>query len=738
MAKKKKQTRSRKKVTVAEPTPRNPFWPISGAIILFLTALFLLLGSFGTGGDLPVGLFGGAYAVFGWAAFFTPAALVYWGIHKIAAEDHKIPLGKMFSMLGVLVLSAAFFFTIFATVQSDGSYAAGNGGWVGNILGGAVLAALDKLPAALLFFVFALLSFFLAFGISPLVVLKLGNIFKPKPNEDTDISDLKSRAAANGFKLNEGVPVERPGTEPNIKLSGARTGSFKNSVPKLTPAENHEALTAPIDPEWQLPSVDLLNQKQDKANAGDVQGNADIIKHSFSNFNIDVEMEGANIGPRVTQFTMRPPNGVKLTKITALENNLALDLAATSIRMEAPIPGKRAVGIEVPNIKPATVRVSSILQSKELQDMQSPLAFAIGKDISGKPVVADLAKMPHLLVAGQTGSGKSVMINTILTSFLYRNSPADLKLIMVDPKFVELGTYNDIPHLLTPVITEAEKVISALKWSVAEMERRLKAMAEINVSNITEYNEKRKESAMPYIVIVIDELSDLMMAAGRDVEALVVRIAQKARAAGIHLILATQRPSVNVITGLIKANVPARIAFTVNSQVDSRTIIDQAGAEKLLGMGDMLFYTTDMSKPRRVQGSLIEKSEVVKVTQFIKDQRAPDYNDEVVSQPVQLNGKGGVVASTSTDDTDDPMYHDAIRVVIESGKASTSLLQRKLRIGYGKAARFMETMEEQGIIGQQDGSRPREVLVTSIDQVFGGGMTEEEEQDRNREDYLAS
>ncbi|HXE10441.1 MAG TPA: DNA translocase FtsK, partial [Verrucomicrobiae bacterium] len=435
-----------------------------------------------------------------------------------------------------------------------------------------------------------------------------------------------------------------------------------------------------------------------------------------------VEMEGANIGPRVTQYTMKPPTGVKLTKITALENNLALDLAAHSIRMEAPIPGKRAVGIEVPNVKSATVRLSSILTSPQWQDQPSPLSFAIGKDISGAPVVADLSKMPHMLVAGQTGSGKSVMINTILTSLLYRNSPADLKLILVDPKRVELKPYDDIPHLLTPVIVEPEKCISALKWATAEMERRYRALSEAGKRNIGEYNALKQEEGMPYIVIVIDELADLMMMAARDVEALIVRIAQKARAVGIHLVLATQRPSVDVITGLIKANVPGRIAFTTQSQVDSRTIIDQVGAEKLLGEGDMLLLTSEMPKPRRLQGALIDEKEIGKVMDFIRMQRPPQYDDEVVSQPVQLNGKGGIISGGGGgQDADDDMWQEAVQVVIENRKASTSLLQRRLRIGYGRAARLIETMEEQGIIGHADGSRPREVLVNSADEVFGGG-----------------
>jgi S-DNA-T family DNA segregation ATPase FtsK/SpoIIIE len=312
------------------------------------------------------------------------------------------------------------------------------------------------------------------------------------------------------------------------------------------------------------------------------------------------------------------------------------------------------------------------------------------------------------------------MINTILTSLLYRNSPADLKLILVDPKRVELKPYDDIPHLLTPVITEPEKCISALKWATAEMERRYHALSEAGKRNIAEYNDLKQEEGMPYIVIVIDELADLMMMAARDVEALIVRIAQKARAVGIHLVLATQRPSVDVITGLIKANVPGRIAFTTQSQVDSRTIIDQIGAEKLLGSGDMLYLTSEMPKPKRLQGALIDEKETAKVMDFIRMQRPPQYDDEVVSQPVQLNGKGGIVADSGMD-ADDDMWRDAVSVVIENRKASTSLLQRRLRIGYGRAARLIETMEEQGIIGQADGSRPREVLVSSVDEVFGGG-----------------
>jgi DNA segregation ATPase FtsK/SpoIIIE, S-DNA-T family len=726
MAQKKKSTKRKATPEPVAAAERSPFLAYCAGVLLILIALFLLLGGFGTGGTLPKGLFGAAYWLFGYGAWLTPVALVYWGIYKFTSEEHRVPVGKLFSMVLLLALSSGWFHAAFTSKDSLGTITGGHGGNIGKGVGGAVLALLDKIPASLLLFVFSLFAFFFAFGISPKEAFgKLFSAFRREQydEEEDGLVGLNKRAAENGFKLNEGVPVEHYGDTAKA-APVPRLKSLRNTAEKqLAPQESHAALTAASDPDWKFPGVTLLDQKQDKADAGNVEGNARTIKETFQNFNIEVEMEGANIGPRVTQYTMRPPTGVKLTKITALENNLALDLAATSIRMEAPIPGKRAVGIEVPNIKGATVRLSSILQSREWVDEKSPLTFAIGKDIGGRAVVADLAKMPHLLVAGQTGSGKSVMINDILTSMLYRNSPSDLKLILVDPKTVELTPYNDIPHLLTPVITEPEKCISALKWAVAEMERRYRTLAEVKKRNIGEYNQLKNEEGMPYIVIVIDELADLMMMAARDVEALIVRIAQKARAVGIHLILATQRPSVDVITGLIKANVPARIAFTTASQIDSRTIIDQMGAEKLLGRGDMLLLTSDMPKPKRVQAAFISDDETVKVTAFIQEQRAPQYNDEVVSQPVQI-GKGGVVADmggAGGSDADDDMFRDAVRVVIENKKASTSLLQRRLRIGYGRAARLIEEMEEQGIIGAADGSRPREVLVSSLDQVFGGG-----------------
>ena len=703
MARKRKRQARKKQTEVVE---RSPFWAMAGGVLMILLALFTLLGGFGAGGPLPESLFKIAYTIFGLGAYMVPIALIFFGVIKFTSEDHRIPLSKAVSMLAFLVLFATWLHVAFVSGDAVSGFSGGFGGKVGALIGNTTLSAITQIPASITFFIFSLLAFFFAFNISPDIFLKLGAIFKRDKEEDSELADLKKNS---GFVLNEGVPVEH---------SSTKSRALKNSVQKLTAEENHEALTVKSDPSWKLPSISLLNQEQDKADPGDVEAKAQLISDSFANFNINVEMEGANVGPRVTQYTLKPGNGVKLSKLAGYADNLAYDLEATSIRIEAPIPGKRAVGIEIPNKRSATVRISSVLQSPEWKKLSGPLGFVIGKEISGLPVTADLAKMPHLLVAGQTGSGKSVMINTILTSLLYRNSPSDLKLVLVDPKQVELKPYDDIPHLLTEVITEPEKCISALKWTVAEMERRYKAMSEIRVRNIVEYNNKKKEEGMPYIVVVIDELADLMMVAARDVEALIVRIAQKARAVGIHLILATQRPSVDVITGLIKANVPARIAFTVASQVDSKTIIDKAGAEKLLGQGDMLLLTADMPKAKRVQGALITDEETNKVTDFIRDQREPNYDDEVVSQPVQLNGRGGVVSDGGSA-VDDPMYKEAVSVVVESRKASTSYLQRRLQVGYGRASRINDTMEEQGIVGPAKGSRPRDVLIDSMDSVSG-------------------
>ena len=515
-----------------------------------------------------------------------------------------------------------------------------------------------------------------------------------------------------------------------------RKSAIKSPARAPEPVKEPTALIAVSDPDWKMPSTDLLEKKQSPADAGNIQQNAYIIKSTLAEFGIEVEMEGANVGPRVTQYTMRPPAGVNLSKILARDKELALNLAVDKIRIEAPIPGTRSVGVEIPNARSADVRMRGVLESSEWKKSTDSLTFAVGKDISGKAVVANLAKMPHLLIAGTTGSGKSVMTNTLISSLLYRNAPSDMKLIIVDPKQVEMAKYQDIPHLLTPIITSTEKALSAMKWAVGEMERRYTLMAEEKVKNIGDYNAKiaksdndkirktdgaTKEGKMPYIVIIIDEMADLMMMAGKDLEMLIVRIAQKGRAAGIHLVLATQRPEVKVITGLIKANIPGRIAFAVGSQMDSRIMLDQGGAEKLLGKGDMLLLTTEMmGKPRRIQGAWASDDDIAKVTDFLRAQRSPEYNDEVVSQQVAIKGMGGGSGGAGDlgrrFDPDDPIVRKAVEISLSKGKFSTAMLQTYLGKGHGFVSGLAIWFEDIGVIGPQNGNKPRELLITSMEE----------------------
>ncbi len=714
MAKKKK--RSSKKVDKPQHQVPDGFWRQVWAVGFVVLALLLVVAMFGSGGPLLDWILGAFKALFGGAVYVLPLFFVFIAVSTFKAEENRVATVMKFASLLVVVWLAGLF-GVFSG-QPDNSEIAqegAGGGLVGWLVNQAMLSLVNTSVASFIYIVLIIITLLFVLAIPPQAIIDFfRNLFvrdsDPTMERNAAIAEKASGVETKPvgeFKLNEGVPT--------VMSSDSKKGlsTLRNSIKQDKVAENQTALTSTSDPDWEAPSLDLLEKKQSPADAGDVKHNAQIIKDTLSEFSIDVDMEGANIGPKVTQYTLKPPSGVKLNRISALETNIALNLAAQALRIEAPIPGQRAVGIEVPNRKAADVRLYGILTAKQWSGATEPLSFAVGKDIAGDAVVGELNKMPHLLIAGQTGSGKSVMINTLLSSLLYRNSPSDMRLILVDPKQVEMTPYADIPHLLTPIITEPEKTISALKWAVNEMERRYSLLAEVKVRDIKSYNAKKPEERMPYIVIVIDELADLMMVAARDVEALIVRLAQKARAVGVHLVLATQRPSVDVITGLIKANVPARIAFTVASQVDSRTILDQVGAEKLLGQGDMLMLTPAMSKPKRIQGAWVTDDEVNKITDHLRMQRPPQYDEEIVAQPVQLNGKGGVVMDFDGGESDD-MFRDAVRVVIESRKASTSLLQRKLRIGYGRAARIMEEMEEQGIIGPADGARPREVLISSM------------------------
>lgn len=744
MAKKKKTTKKRtKKVDDTAPKTVSYFWRQVYAFALIVVALFIFIGGFGMGGKLPIGLFDMTSWLVGFVAYLVPFVFIFLAVHKLRHEEFIIPFGKLLaSLLFIVALAGALHVFLDREDASEAAAVGTYGGHVGSIISGASLSILNDVTSFIVLLFLAWVGFMLMFGLSPRVLLqKFKNLFIREKDEDTDLQTLKDEAPKK-LRLNENVPVEHHKDDEQL-ASGPRRSTFKNSVEPLTTSENHAPLVMAADPNWKSPPLSLLSAKQDKADPGDVEGNAERIKQALANFGIEVTMEDANISARVTQYTMRAPQGVKMSKIANLADNISYELGAHSVRVEAPIPGKKAVGVEVPNKDSATVTLRSLLKRSEWVAQKSKLSFAVGQDISGEPVYADLDSMPHLLIAGQTKSGKSVMVNTLLTSLLYTNSPADVKLILVDPKFVEMEPYNDIPHLLTPVINDPEKCVSALKWAVAEMERRYKILKQEKVREIHAYNEKMPNEKMPYIVIVIDELADLMQMAARDVEALIVRIAQKARAVGIHLVLATQSPRVTVITGLIKANVPARIAFTVSQEVESRIILDQSGAEKLLGYGDMLFYTTDMPKPIRVQGSLITTEETNKVTDFLREQQQPTYDDEIVSMPVQFNGKGGLVPDTGPSNSEDSEFKDAVRVVVEGGKASTSLLQRRLRIGYGKASRIIDEMEERGIIGPADGSRPREVLISSVEEAFGSTASYDEDDvthipvsDDPRDEYL--
>ncbi|MBP9732088.1 MAG: DNA translocase FtsK 4TM domain-containing protein [Candidatus Magasanikbacteria bacterium] len=463
-----------------------------------------------------------------------------------------------------------------------------------------------------------------------------------------------------------------------------------------------------------LPPLDILVDKKSKPTSGDIKGNAETIRSTLSEFGIDVDMGEIRVGPTVTQYSLKPSKGVKLSRITALSNDLALALAAHPIRIEAPIPGQALVGIEVPNQKTAMVSFRELLESKEFKNRPHNLSIALGKDVAGKVWFADLPRMPHLLIAGATGSGKTVCVNTIIMSLLFENTAETLRMIMVDPKRVELTLYNGIPHLLTPVITNTQQTINALKWSIGEMERRFELLASAGSRDITSYNAKHPNNKIPHIVFIIDELADLMATAANEIEAGIIRLAQMARAVGIHLVVATQRPSVDVITGLMKANIPGRIAFSVASLIDSRTILDCPGAEKLIGRGDMLYLTAELGKPVRIQGAFISEEEMKDVVDYLRGDEEPEYDESIISQ--QKSGTMSLFGGP-TDDKD-PLFEDAKREIVTTGKASSSLLQRRLKVGYARAARLMDELEEAGVIGPGSGAKAREILMTK-DQLHG-------------------
>lgn len=662
-------------------------WRETASIILLLSGLLLLLASLNLAGNFGLALANLLRSAFGWLGYFVPPVMIVLGGGLLLK---KLQL-KTFQIIGIVI---AFFSlpTIFNP----------HGGYFGAVFGDGLRQAVGPIGSVLVSIATSLIALLLAANTSISALRDLLN----EPTEE-EANDPK-------VKINQsGVPVVE------IAKRGLAGLKFKNrksaqapvmQTPKIVPVQ----ATKTKDRNWTLPSVELLDISSTRPDGGNVKKNVLSIEKALKDFGISVTMGEVNIGPTVTQYTLKPAEGVKLNQITARSNDLALALAAHPIRVEAPIPGKAAVGIEIPNKVKAIVSLREILESDAFKKERSSLTLALGRDVAGQPISIDLAKAPHLLIAGATGSGKSVGINAVILSLLYQNSPADLRLILVDPKRVEFALYSDIPHLLSPIIVESDKTVNALKWAVAEMERRYKVLAEQHKRNIAEYNQANPSEHLPYIVIVIDELADLMAQAANEVEGAIVRLAQMARAVGIHLLVATQRPSVDVITGLIKANITSRIAYAVASQIDSRTIIDQAGAERLLGNGDMLYLGNDLGEPRRIQGVFIASKEVEAVCNFLRQAGQADYDQQILAFKSN-SGSGRGNGGGESGDVDDDLYNDAKQLVIQAGKGSASLLQRRLRVGYARAARLLDLLEEQGVIGAADGAKPREVLMDRLD-----------------------
>lgn len=554
---------------------------------------------------------------------------------------------------------------------------------------------------------------------------KLGNKNRDKKNELGEKKPLfpfaKLPLQVKGGSMPDAKSQEQKSVPPTV---GNQKPGTKSMSPQATNTNSSDLILntpkGPTSAIWEYPPLSLLQgMPSGKADRGDLKKNAQIIESTLESFGVAARVVEVNLGPAVTQYALQIALGTKLSKITALSNDLALALAAPTgqIRIEAPIPGRSLVGIEIPNRSLEFVTLKQMLQSDTMRNSKSKLTVALGLDVSGQPIASIISKMPHVLIAGTTGSGKSVLVNSWICSLLYRATPDEVKLILVDPKRVELIGYNGIPHLLTPVIVDSDKILSALKWATQEMDRRYKQFAEVKVRNIDSFNELSGFQALPYIVILIDELADLMAYAPVEVEDSICRLAQMARAVGIHLVLATQRPSVDVLTGLIKANIPARIAFNVSSVIDSRVILDTPGAEKLLGRGDMLYIPPDQARPSRIQGTFVSEQEVQKLVAFLRSKNAPvQYTEEITSMPITSWKKG--TGGTASADGHDDLFEDALRTVCQHDRASASLLQRRLSIGYARAARILDQLEEAGVVGPGEGSKPRDVLVKNPDDYF--------------------
>lgn len=667
------------------PDTKKSIW----AIAFFGLALIFILASLGRAGPLGNAIYGAFQTLFGWGYFILPTTLIFMACILLTSERNKIVGVTLFGSV-LLILAVLGLIEISSP---------GNGGWLGLVLG----------------------SLRFPFGQTAAAII---NVF---------ILIIAAVAASN-------IPlkIRRAKKEAAPTITGAETSKPENTEPEVKPEEKTEEaegketlkakpttflikpkkISSKVFTDYVPPPLSLLKSAGEKPTTGDLLANANIIKRTLDSFGIPVEMGEINVGPAVTRYTLKPAEGVKLSRIETLHKDLALALAAHPIRIEAPIPGKSLVGVEVPNKAAALVRLGSLMGYEEFQK-SGLLGFVLGRDVSGEPVFADIEKMPHMLVAGATGSGKSILIHSLLISLLYKNSPATLKLILIDPKRVELSVYGGLPHLVSPIIVESKKTVAVFKWAINEMERRYDLLLQSGSRDIKSYNADNPEEPLPFLLIVVDELADLMASYGREVEGSIVRLAQMARATGLHLVLSTQRPSVEVVTGLIKANITSRAALQVASQVDSRTILDMAGAEKLLGRGDLLYVSSELSKPKRIQGSYITEEEINKVTDFIREnnKNLVEEKNEAVTFPAEgglFGGENGGQFDEYLEDVDDELYSEAVRVVAEAKKASASLLQRRLKVGYARAARLLDIMEENGIIGPGEGAKPREVFLDKI------------------------
>jgi DNA segregation ATPase FtsK/SpoIIIE, S-DNA-T family len=691
-------------------------------ILIFILSIIVTLSFFGMAGIAGNAIIRSLEFLIGKTTFAIPFVLILGGLVFLRAKYKKFLFPAILAII-ILVLGTAGFLESF-------NFEKRIGGWLGYLLSWPFLKLFGKLVSEIVFggmSLIGLLIFWYLIRNPKEVKEKESSLEK----EHLEIKDKKPSLIKKIFlpkfeiKEIEPRPVEKEPIyqekEPVLELKD------KKVIPDLTNGE------------YKIPPLDLLEKDKGKAAAGDISTNSTIIKKTLENFGVSIEMSEVNIGPTVTQYTFKPAEGIKLSRITALSNNLSLALASHPIRIEAPIPGKSLVGVEIPNKVRCQIRLRDLMSSSKFQESESNLMIALGKDVSGFSFYGDLARMPHLLVAGATGTGKTIFLNSLILSLLYKNSPDTLRLILADPKRVEFSAYKDLPHLLTPVIFDPQKTVNALKWLTLEMEKRFDILSSNGSRNIGAYNQKvlkQGEKVLPYIVLIIDELADLMAAKGREIEVGIVRLAQMARAVGIHLVVATQRPSVEVITGLIKANITSRVTFQVASQVDSRTVLDTAGAEKLLGAGDLLFISADVSRPKRVQGSYVSEQEVRKVVDFIKKQKN-DLGDNLLENDLaedlekrleeKLNDSEW---SGEGSEERDPLYEEVKKTVVETRKASASFLQRRFRIGYARAARLLDMLEEAGVIGSGEGAKPREVYLSS-DQSENNLFNENEEGEEN-------